>query len=69
MHTCMQVNTAFLNEVRMYNKNGCGHGCGLSIGVWHVGVLIMVPETGSKKLRPMHACGKGGLLSRLHAGR
>ena len=38
----------------MYNKNGCGHGCGLSIGAWHVCVAIMVPETISKKLRPMH---------------
>ena len=37
----------------MYNKNGCGNGRGLSIGVWHVGVVIMVPETISKKLRPM----------------
>ena len=35
----------------MYNKNGCGQGC-LSIGAWHVGVAIMVPETISKKLRP-----------------
>ena len=33
--------------------NGCGHGCGLSIGAWHVGVVILVPETISKKLRPM----------------
>ena len=24
-----------------------------SIGAWHVGVVIMVPETISKKLRPM----------------
>ena len=32
----------------MYNKNGCG----ISIGAWHVGVVIMVPETISKKLRP-----------------
>ena len=37
----------------MYNRNGCGQGCGLSIGAWHVGVVIMVPETISKKLRPM----------------
>ena len=37
----------------MYNKNGCGNGHGLSIGVWQVGVVIMVPETISKKLRPM----------------
>ena len=37
----------------MYNKNGCGQGCGLSIGAWHVGVAIMVPKTISKKLRPM----------------
>ena len=29
-------------------------GCGLSIGAWHVGVVILVPETTSKKLRPMH---------------
>ena len=35
----------------MYNKNGCG----LSIGAWHVGVAIMVPETISKKLRPMYS--------------
>ena len=30
-------------------------GCGLLIGAWHVGVVIMVPETikFSKKLRPM----------------
>ena len=37
----------------MYNKNGCGQGRGLSIGAWHVGAVIMVPETISKKLRPM----------------
>ena len=37
----------------MYNKNGCDQGCGLSIGAWNVGVVIMVPETISKKLRPM----------------
>ena len=37
----------------MYNKNGCGQGCGLSVGVWHVGVVIMVPETISKKLSPI----------------
>ena len=37
----------------MYNKNGCGQGCGLFIGTWHVGVVIMVPETISKKLRPI----------------
>ena len=37
----------------MYNKNGCGQGRSLSIGAWHVGAVIMVPETISKKLRPM----------------
>ena len=31
--------------IRMYNKNGCGQGCGLSIRAWHVGVFIMVPES------------------------
>ena len=31
-----------------------------TIGAWHVGVFIMVPETGSKKLRPMQ------MIERLH---
>ena len=43
----------------MFNKNGCGQGCGLSIGACHVGVVIMVPETISKKLRPMGQLGTG----------
>ena len=36
----------------LYNKNGYGQGCGLLIGVI-VGVVIIVPETSSKKLRPI----------------
>ena len=40
-------------EYCFYNENGCGQGCGLSIGAWHVGVVIIVPETICKKLRPM----------------
>ena len=36
----------------MYNKNGCSHRCGLSIGVWHVD---MVTETISKELRAMQS--------------
>ena len=50
--------------IRMYNKNGCG----LSIGAWHVGVFIMVPKTGSKKLRPMsfvHMLAEAGLFLEL----
>ena len=42
-----------VSDRKLSDKNGCGHGCGLSIGAWHVGVTIMVPETISKKLRPM----------------
>ena len=37
----------------MYNKNGCGQGYSLSIGAWHVGVVIMVPRNHFQKLRPM----------------
>ena len=48
----------------MYNKNGCGQGRGLSIGAWHVGAVIMVPETISKKLRPMPIM---AMSTRLHA--
>ena len=50
MHTYMLL---FKMKFIMYNKNGCGQGHGLSIGAWHVGAVIMVPETISKKLRPM----------------
>ena len=32
---------------------GLACGCGLLIGAWDVGVVVMVPETICKKLRPM----------------
>ena len=56
MYTCMLL---FKMKFIMYNKNGCGQGCGLSIGAWCVGVVIMVPETISKKLRPIARASAG----------
>ena len=45
--------TAFLNEFHYVQKEWVRPGVWSSIGAWHVGVVIMVPETISKKLRPM----------------
>ena len=58
INTCMQLS---IMKLIMYNKNGCGHGCGLSIGAWHVGVFICWSESiGSAMLWPRElACHPG----------